>query len=221
MHQAYVPKKILTLRISFIYSNISKHTYMAKETIADVISGIDINSEDAIVTLSDYLWQIGNIDTLKKELTDAAFNFQIAANVIGNYKGEGWEGIIEEHRDLLPYISHAMKALGIKEIAGAFEDISKIFPLPIDVMALPEEQYCEVINFLKGVRIGKFFTLTMDELKKYSPEKREELVSRYESFIDNLNEISGKLWNYGSPDNAGWGVVSRYLQEHLTDPIRK
>ena len=58
MHQAYVPKKILTLRISFIYSNISKHTYMAKETIADVISGIDINSEDAIVTLSDYLWQI-------------------------------------------------------------------------------------------------------------------------------------------------------------------
>lgn len=51
-------KKILTLRISFIYSNISKHTYMAKETIADVISGIDINSEEAIVTLSDYLWQI-------------------------------------------------------------------------------------------------------------------------------------------------------------------
>ena len=68
---------------------------MAKETIADVISGTDINSEDAIVTLSDYLWQIGDIDTLKKELTDAAFNFQIVANVIGNYKGEGWEGIIE------------------------------------------------------------------------------------------------------------------------------
>ena len=54
---------------------------MAKETIADVISGTDINSEDAIVTLSDYLWQIGDIDTLKKELTDAAFNFQIVANV--------------------------------------------------------------------------------------------------------------------------------------------
>ena len=52
-------------------------------------------------------------------------------------------------------------------------------------------------------------------------EERKELVSRYERFIDNLNEISGKLWNYGSPDNAGWGVVNRYLQEHLTDPIRK
>ena len=114
-----------------------------------------------------------------------------------------------------------MKALDITEIAAVFEDISKIFPLPIDVLALPEGQYCEVINFLKGVRIGKFFTLTIDVLKKYSPEERKELVSRYESFIDNLNEISGKLWDYGSSDNAGWGVVSRYLQEHLTDPIRK
>ena len=61
----------------------------------------------------------------------------------------------------------------------------------------------------------------MDELKKYSPEERKELVSRYESYIDNLNEISGKLWNYGSPANEGGGVVRRYLQEHLTDPIRK
>ena len=38
---------------------------MKTETIADILQGKDINSEDAIVTLSDRIWEIGSLAEIK------------------------------------------------------------------------------------------------------------------------------------------------------------
>lgn len=35
---------------------------MKTEKISDVLQGMDVNTEDAIVTLSDKIWEIGSID---------------------------------------------------------------------------------------------------------------------------------------------------------------
>ena len=50
---------------------------MKTEKISDVLQGMDINTEDAIVTLSDRIWEIGNIDEIRQQVSDAAFTFHI------------------------------------------------------------------------------------------------------------------------------------------------
>lgn len=52
---------------------------MKTEKISDVLQGMDINTEDAIVTLSDRIWEIGNIDEIRQQVSDAAFTFHIVA----------------------------------------------------------------------------------------------------------------------------------------------
>lgn len=44
---------------------------------SDVLQGMDINSEDTIVTLSDRIWEIGNIDEIKQQVSDAVFFFML------------------------------------------------------------------------------------------------------------------------------------------------
>ena len=39
---------------------------MKTEKISDVLQGMDVNTEDAIVTLSDKVWEIGELSEIKK-----------------------------------------------------------------------------------------------------------------------------------------------------------
>ena len=96
-----------------------------------------------------------------------------------------------------------------------------IFPLDIDVLSLDEAKFCEVVNFVRGIREGKYFTITMEELKGYTPEERKQLTAKYAEACEKLDDITENLWNYDSPDNEGWGVVSRYLEKHLQDNFWK
>lgn len=121
---------------------------MKTEKISDVLQGMDINTEDAIVTLSDRIWEIGNIDEIRQQVSDAAFTFHIVANVIGNCKCDGWMSIVEDHTDLLPYISSAMYEIGLDKVGEATQNIANIFPL--DISVLSDGEFCKVINFMKG-----------------------------------------------------------------------
>ena len=40
---------------------------MKTEKISDVLQGMDVNTEDAIVTLSDKIWEIGSIDEIRAQ----------------------------------------------------------------------------------------------------------------------------------------------------------
>ena len=73
---------------------------MKTEKISDVLQGMDVNTENAIVTLSDKVWEIGELSEIKNQVSDAVFAFHIVANVIGIYKGDGWQAIIEAEFNL-------------------------------------------------------------------------------------------------------------------------
>ncbi|MBD3592558.1 hypothetical protein [Bacteroides sp. GM023] len=194
---------------------------MKTEKISDVLQGMDVNTEDAIVTLSDKIWELGNIGTIKEKVSDVVFTFHVVANVIGNYKGDGWQSIIEENRELLPYISQAMYEIGLPTVGEATKNIAYIFPLKMNVLSLDEKKFCEVVNFLRGISEGKYFTITIDELKGYTETEREHLTSLYLAEQEKINAVTEKMWNYDSPDNEGWGVVCRYLEKHLQDNFWK
>ena len=42
---------------------------MKTEKISDVLQGMDVNTEDAIVTLSDKIWEIGSIDEIRQQVS--------------------------------------------------------------------------------------------------------------------------------------------------------
>lgn len=121
---------------------------MKIERISDVLQGMDVNTEDAIVTLSDKIWEIGNIDEIRQQVSAVTFTFHVVTNVIGNCKCDGWMSIVEYHADLLPYISSAMYEIGLDKIGEATQNIRNIFPL--DISVLGEDEFCEVVNFMKG-----------------------------------------------------------------------
>lgn len=186
---------------------------MKTEKISDVLQGMEVNSEDAIVTLSDRIWKIGNIDEIKKQVSDATFTFHVVANVIGNCKGDGWLSIIENHVDLLPYISCTMYEIGLDKIGEATRNICNVFPL--DVSTLNSKEFCKVVNFMEG------HATDLEVLKKYSETEHEEMSKEYFATINKLDDMAAKIWNYGCPDNEGWGIVSRYLEKHLQDNFWK
>lgn len=203
------------------YVQLKNDVNMKTEKISDVMQGMDVNTEDAIVTLSDKVWEIGELSEIKNQVSDAVFAFHIVANVIGIYKGDGWQAIIEENTELLPYISHAMYEIGLDKIGDATKNIEQIFPLNIDVFSLDEDQLCEVVNFVRGSREGKYFTITMEELKGYTSEERKQITAKYSEACEKLEDATESMWGYNSPDNEGWGVVSRYLEKHLQDNFWK
>lgn len=203
------------------YVQLKNDVNMKTEKISDVLQGMDVNTEDAIVTLSDKVWEIGELSEIKNQVSDAVFAFHIVANVIGIYKGDGWQAIIEENTELLPYISHAMYEIGLDKIGDARKNIEQIFPLNIDVFSLDEDQLCEVVNFVRGSREGKYFTITMEELKGYTSEERKQITAKYSEACEKLEDATESMWGYNSPDNEGWGVVSRYLEKHLQDNFWK
>ena len=203
------------------YVQLKNDVNMKTEKISDVLQGMDVNTEDAIVTLSDKVWEIGELSEIKNQASDAVFAFHIVANVIGIYKGDGWQAIIEENTELLPYISHAMYEIGLDKIGDATKNIEQIFPLNIDVFSLDEDQLCEVVNFVRGSREGKYFTITMEELKGYTSEERKQITAKYSEACEKLEDATESMWGYNSPDNEGWGVVSRYLEKHLQDNFWK
>lgn len=203
------------------YVQLKNDVNMKTEKISDVLQGMDVNTEDAIVTLSDKVWEIGELSEIKNQVSDAVFAFHIVANVIGIYKGDGWQAIIEENTELLPYISHAMYEIGLDKIGDATKNIEQIFPLNIDAFSLDEDQLCEVVNFVRGSREGKYFTITMEELKGYTPEERKQITAKYSEACEKLEDATESMWGYNSPDNEGWGVVSRYLEKHLQDNFWK
>lgn len=184
---------------------------MKIEKFSDVLQGMDINTEDTIVTLSDKIWKLGHINEIKKQVSDTAFTFQIVANVIGSYKGDGWQSIIEDHAELLPYISQAMFNVGLSNVGEATKNIVDIFPSNLDVFSLNSKEFCEVVNFLKGIQ----FNTTIENLKEYSEDEQEKMSGQYFDTIHKLDDVAAQMWAFGCPDNEGWGMVSKYLEENL------
>lgn len=43
------------------------------------------------------------------------------------------------------------------------------------------------------------------------------MTLRYRNALEMLENSVATLWDYGCPDNEGWGAVSRYLEKHLQD----
>lgn len=175
----------------------------------------DLDNESKFASISDDIWQLGSLEEIKKEVGPEAFTFHIAVNMIGNWKCDGWHFIFVECNSLLPYISEVLDKLGLLEVKNQFEGI--IFWLKeyfanggvkfLDFeQTFGEEMHYDVMNFLMNPR----FQVKSKKLNNISMDDRKLISKKYKAEIEKLDDISQKLWGYGTEED-GWKNILDYI----------
>lgn len=175
----------------------------------------DLDNESKFASISDDIWQLGSLEEIKKEVSPEAFTFHIAVNMIGNWKCDGWHFIFVECNSLLPYISEVLDKLGLLEVKNQFDDI--IFWLKeyfanggvkfLDFeQTFGEEMHYDVMNFLMNPR----FQVKSKKLNNISMDDRKLVSKKYKAEIEKLDDISQKLWGYGTEED-GWKNILDYI----------
>lgn len=175
----------------------------------------DLDNESKFASISDDIWQLGSLEEIKKEVSPEAFTFHIAVNMIGNWKCDGWHFIFVECNSLLPYISEVLNKLGLLEVKNQFDGI--IFWLKeyfsnggIEFLnfeqAFDEKMHYDVMNFLMNPR----FQVESEKLNNISMDDRKLVSKKYKAEIEKLDDISQKLWGYGTEED-GWKNILDYI----------
>ena len=64
-------------------------------TIKDVIDNLVNIDEIKLVQISDKLWKMGSLEDIKANVSPDLFYLHIGINLVGIWKGEGWDGIMK------------------------------------------------------------------------------------------------------------------------------
>lgn len=178
-------------------------------TIHDVIKDITNINEGTLAKLSDQIWSMGDIHQLEEKLSPELFHLHISINMIGNWKSEGWWGIISEQAELVPYIPDALEALQLHHLKTAFEDVISIFPTHT-IFSNDESGYYDIINFLQNVR----FKVKDERFNRIPLETKIEMVQTIKKKLDELEDLSDALWGYGT-ELDGWKQVITYIKSNI------
>lgn len=177
--------------------------------IEDVIEDINNLDEAAFVQLSDKLWELGNLDDIKEKVTPELFNLHIGINMIGIWKSEGWDSIIGEQADFVPYIPVVLQELKLCDVRDCFENVISLFPEET-VFKSDNEEYYDICNFLTV-----FSHKTKNEkLKAITPEKRRELVKSMRQKMSLLDGLTEQYWSDDS-EMAGWKQVFDFIHKKV------
>ena len=176
-------------------------------TLQECLKDVKHMGEDVLVELSDKLWELGTLEEIKEKVSPELFTLHIGMNMIGNWKGEGWWGVISEQVELIPFIPDTLEALGLSDLKTAFENVISCFPE--DTIFSNDDNYCDTINFLQNRR----FKVSNEKLNTISPEKRNELVENIHYYLEELEQLTEPLWGY-SGENDGWKPVLDFISVH-------
>lgn len=181
--------------------------------IEDVIENMtehpDHLDETVFAQLSDQLWELGNLDTIKDKVTPELFHLHIGIQMIGSWKSEGWDAIIGEQADLVPYIPVVLKEFELYDVLESFEDVISLFPDGTCFQSDCEEYY-DICNFLTVF----CYKAQSEKLKAIAPEKRRELVKLMRQKVSFLDELTKQYWS-DSSEKDGWKQVFDYIHKHV------
>lgn len=181
-------------------------------TLQELCSGRTPQNEMDLAKLSDKIWKFETLAEIREKVSPEVFLIFVGINTIGNWKGDGWGGILE-NPEFIPHIAGAMNALGLPEVGSAFQRVVDTFP-PHTVFA-DSSDYCDTLNFLSNPS----FRINDERLNQYSPDERKQMSSIFNEALNILDELVEPLWVYDAPDAEGWGIVLGYIGKQLENPI--
>ena len=92
-------------------------------TLKECFKDAECLNESTLVELSDKLWELGTLEKIKEEVSPELFTLHIGMNMIGNWKGEGWWGLISDQPELVQFIPDTLEAFGLPVLKTAFENV--------------------------------------------------------------------------------------------------
>lgn len=119
--------------------------------IKDFIKRKKIKSGDDLANLSDKIWEIGNLGEIKSKVIPELFILHVMINVIGNWQGSGWLGILHYQKELIPYISHALAEFELHEMKDNFQNIASLYPNIANFSKEEEKLYREKLEAFEDV----------------------------------------------------------------------
>jgi hypothetical protein len=188
------------------------------ETFKEILKDIDIESEDAILVISDKIFITETIQAIKEKATEEAFDVFIGAQTIGCWKSDGLAiGIFGNFPVIVPYIPSVMENLNLFEVSEKIKNVIKVFPLGTD-FTQNNQDYCDTINFLEG---HERFIKNKEKFGKYPASEAMKMRNDYRNSTEAADNYLEKLWGYGSPNNEGWGYLTDYLKKNLNARLWK
>ena len=176
-------------------------------SLKECLKDMEHIGEDTLVELSDKLWEIGTLQEIKEKVSPELFTLHIGMNMIGNWQGEGWWGVISEQAELVPFIPDTLEAFGLPALKTAFENVISCFPK--DTIFSNDGNYCDTINFLQNIR----FKVSNERLNAISSEKRKLMVDSIYCYLEELEQLTEPLWGY-SGESGGWKTVLDFISAH-------
>lgn len=178
-------------------------------TLKEMVNDISTIDEIQLVKISDKLWEFGTLEYIKENTDADLFYLHIAANMIGNWKGEVWWCVICEHADLVSYIPEVLDKLNLPEVKIAFENVIKLFP-EYTVFKQDNAQYYDICNFLQSASLK----VVDERLNSISKDERRELVKRVRQNVNRLEDLTAPIWREDAECN-GWKVIVDYITRCL------
>jgi len=103
-------------------------------TLEECLKDVKYIEEVTLVELSDKLWKLGTLEKIKEEVSPELFTLHVGMNMIGNWKGSGWWGVISEHAELVPFVADTLEAFGLPALKTAFENVISCFSVVYTVL---------------------------------------------------------------------------------------
>ncbi len=177
--------------------------------IEDVIENLNNLDETAFAQISDKVWKLGSLVEIKEKVTAELLNLHIGINVIGIWKSEGWDGILGEQADFVPYIPTVLQELELYDVRDVFENVIALFPEET-VFESDNEEYYDIYNFFTSFS----YKAQNENLKAVSSEKRRERVKTMRQKVSLLDEVTEQYWSDDS-EMAGWKQVFDYIHKKI------
>lgn len=187
-------------------------------TFKELLSSINIDSEDALLEISDKIFIDKPISAIKEKVTKEAFNIFIGVQIIGCWKSGGWNiGVFGSFPEIVPYASITLRDIGLNQISDIVLEIIETFPEETD-FTQNNQDYCDVINFLGG---HNRFIKDKEKFEKHSETEIIEIREKHFNSLEKADELVENLWSYNSPNIEGWGIVIDYLKKNINSKLWK
>jgi len=189
---------------------------MKEQTFEEILNGIPIESEKALLEINDRVFIKEPIVEIKNKTTPEAFTIFIGCQTIGCWQSDGWDsGIFGNFPEIVLYIPEAMKTLQFENIAKLVEEVIHSFPEGTD-FTKRDQAYCDVSNFLGG---HDRFIKEKQKFEKYSPDEKSQIREKYRNAVEKLEKETEFFFGYDFAPEGGWGNIIEFLKNNLNAKI--
>jgi hypothetical protein len=166
-------------------------------------------TERTLKEVTKQIQTLGNIKVIRGEVSKEVFAFYIAVRVIGNWRDDGWWGVLAEQPELVPYIAESFETFRLQHLKAQFEKVLELFP-PDASFKSDDEYYEDILNFLRSSNNE----VKNDRLRELTEDEHALIVNQVKERLKQLEQLTDPLFG-DEDDEDRWDVVYEFIQKSM------